>query len=73
MILHKDLHKLLLELAKRINPNCSIWYNCSLAPKKKDVWRCFVCNGEFVFVEYLSEIDAHGLQHLKDSNLLPSV
>lgn len=70
MILKRELHKILLELARRNNSQHSTWFNCSLAPEKGDMWQCFVCKGEFTFAESLSEIHQHGHKHLQEHNLL---
>ena len=63
-------HKILTALAKRADPNKSIWYSCSLYPVWGEiyVWECFICNEKHE--KRLTEIDDHGFQHLKDSGLL---
>ena len=71
--LNREFHSLLLKLAKRNDASFSTWFNCSLTPNKNDPWSCYVCQKEFAFKERILEIDEHGFQHLKDSNLLPFI
>ena len=63
-------HKLLTMLAKRAGSDNPIWYNSSIFPIWGDSWKCFICNKKFIFDERLTEIDAHGRQHLIDKKLL---
>jgi hypothetical protein len=71
--LNRELHKILLKFAQRSNDDCVVWFNCSLTPQKDETWHCYVCQCDFHFVESFLEIDQHGFQHLKDSNLLPFI
>ncbi len=71
--LNREQRRLLNNLSKRINNEHIIWFNCSLNPSKGEKWICFICNNYFKFKESFSEIDAHGLEHLKQSNLLPFI
>jgi hypothetical protein len=65
------MHKLLTALAKRVNKDRSIWYNCSLTPHIGGAWNCYICEKDFVFISSMNEITDHGFEHLKNSNLLP--
>lgn len=71
--LNRELILLLLKLAKRLDKKCPLWFNCSLSPKRGDHWTCCICQKDFVFEKSFLEIDDHGYQHLKDSNLLPFI
>jgi hypothetical protein len=71
-MLTKEQHLLLKKLNARKN-NCqksSIWFNCELKIMIGDHWECFICGEKPAFKSSLLEIDEHGLNHLKESNLL---
>lgn len=68
--LNKQAHVILKKISGRKNNNYSIWFNCNLEPKIGDCWACFICNKEILFKSSILEIDEHGLDHLKDKNIL---
>lgn len=71
--LNRELHKILNGMAKRINIDCSIWYNYLLYPEIGGTWECYICNCKFDFNESINKIFIHGYEHLKNNNLLPFI
>ena len=63
--------RLLTQIARRKNPSVTMWFDMEMHSTLGDQWVCHICQEKVVFNETFREIDLHGIQHLRDSNLLP--
>ncbi len=66
---HTQINNLLLQLAKRNDETVGWWFHHELDKQYKKLWSiCNICN-----VKILSSTKDHGLQHLREKNLLPFI
>jgi hypothetical protein len=66
-----DQARLLTQIARRKDPSILMWFDMEMHSTLGDQWTCHICQEKIVLNYTFREIDLHGIQHLRDSNLLP--
>lgn len=70
----ESLHSLLLSLAQRNDETCTDWIGPVFSSNLSDQFfycYCYIC--EKTFPNSNNAIEKHGMQHLKEKNLLPFI